>query len=93
LKLKITSKTLYNATTQLLGKAPKQLIDDRILLESKRLLIHTNATIKEIGFELGFIEPTNFIKFFRKYERMTPTAGSKVAAIGAGLFKKDFIQK
>jgi len=71
-RLKITSKTLYNATTQLLDKTPKQLIDDRILLESKRLLVHTNATIKEIGFELGFIEPTNFIKFFHKHEQITP---------------------
>jgi AraC family transcriptional regulator, transcriptional activator of pobA len=71
-KLKITNKTLSNATTQLLGKTPKQIIDDRILLESKRLLIHTNATIKEIGFELGFIEPTNFIKYFHKHEQITP---------------------
>ena len=71
-KLKITSKTLYNATTQMLDKTPKQLIDDRILVESKRLLVHTTATIKEIGFELGFIEPTNFIKFFHKHERITP---------------------
>jgi len=71
-KLKITNKTLSNATTQLLGKTPKQIIDDRILLESKRLLIHTNATIKEIGFELGFIEPTNFTKYFHKHEQITP---------------------
>jgi len=71
-KLKLTSKTLYNATTQLLDKTPKQIIDDRILLESKRLLVHTNSTIKEIGFELGFIEPTNFIKFFRAHEQITP---------------------
>ena len=71
-KLKVSSKTLYNATTQLLDKTPKQIIDDRILLESKRLLVHTSSTIKEIGFELGFVEPTNFIKFFRKHEQITP---------------------
>lgn len=71
-KLKITNKTLSNATIELSGKTPKQLIDGRILLESKRLLIHTNATIKEIGFELGFVEPTNFIKYFHKHERITP---------------------
>jgi AraC family transcriptional regulator, transcriptional activator of pobA len=70
--LKITNKTLSNATLHLLGKTPKQLIDERVLLESKRLLKHTNATIKEIGFELGFIEPTNFIKYFHKHEQKTP---------------------
>lgn len=70
--MKITNKTLCSATIQTIGKTPKQLIDERILLESKRLLIHTNATIKEIGFELGFIEPTNFIKYFHKHEEITP---------------------
>jgi AraC-like DNA-binding protein len=70
--LHISNKTLSNATIQILGKTPKELIDERILLEIKRLLIHTNSTIKEIGFELGFFEPTNFIKYFHKHEQITP---------------------
>jgi len=36
------------------------------------LLVYTNNSIKQIGFDLGFEEPTNFIKYFRKHEGKTP---------------------
>jgi AraC family transcriptional activator of pobA len=69
----ITEKRLNQATTKVLGKTPKEIIDDRIMLEAKRLLAHTNESIKEVGFTLGFEEPTNFIKYFRKHASSTPT--------------------
>lgn len=69
----ITEKRLNQATTKVLGKTPKEIIDDRIMLEAKRLLAHTNESIKEIGFSLGFEEPTNFIKYFKKHALTTPT--------------------
>lgn len=68
----ITEKRLNQATTKIMGRTPKQIIDERVLLEAKRLLAHTNDSIKEIGFELGFKEPTNFIKYFRKHSNLTP---------------------
>jgi AraC-like DNA-binding protein len=71
-KLIISEKRLNQATTKIVGKSPKVLIDDRILLEAKRLLVHGNQSIKEIGFQLGFDEPTNFIKYFRKHTDKTP---------------------
>ncbi|MCK9205683.1 MAG: AraC family transcriptional regulator [Salinivirgaceae bacterium] len=71
--LSVSEKRLNKVTSQILDKTPKQLIDDRILLEAKRLLAHNNASIKEIAFNLGFEEPTNFIKYFRKHTRNTPT--------------------
>ncbi|NII24337.1 helix-turn-helix domain-containing protein [Pseudoflavitalea sp. X16] len=69
----ITEKRLNQATTKVLGKTPKEIIDDRIMLEAKRLLAHTNESIKEVGFSLGFEEPTNFIKYFKKHALTTPT--------------------
>lgn len=71
-QLLITEKRLNQATSKVLGKSPKQMIDDRVLLEAKRLLAHTNDSAKEIGFALGFEEPTNFIKYFRKHTGTTP---------------------
>jgi len=71
-QLGITEKRLNQATSKVLDKSPKQMIDERIMLEAKRLLSHTNKSIKEIGFELGFDEPTNFIKYFRKHQNLTP---------------------
>lgn len=71
-EMHITEKRLSQATATILGKTPKQLITDRLLLEAKRHLAHSHLNVKEISFELGFEEPTNFIKFFRKYAGKTP---------------------
>jgi AraC-like DNA-binding protein len=70
--ISITVKRLNKATSKVLGKTPKQLIDARIILEAKRLLAHTSDSVKQIGFELGFDEPTNFIKYFKKHLLATP---------------------
>jgi len=72
-QLNTTPKRLNQATFKIFGKTPKNIIDDRVLLESKRLLSHTNASIKEISYSLGFEEPTNFIKYFKKHTANTPT--------------------
>ena len=71
-QLHITPKKLNQATKVVLGKSPKQIIDERVILEAKRLIAHTNESIKEIGFTLGFDEPTNFIKFFKNHQQITP---------------------
>ena len=71
-KINITEKRLNQASQKILGKSPKQMIDERLMLEAKRLLAHTNESVKEIGFALGFDEPTNFIKYFRKHSSLTP---------------------
>lgn len=72
-ELSISEKQLHKATTTLLNKSPKQIIAERILLEAKRLLAHSNQPIKEIAYELGYDEPTNFIKYFRKHTNSTPS--------------------
>lgn len=68
----ISVKQLNKATGALLDKSPKQIIDERVMLEAKRLLVHSNMPVKEIGYELGFNEPTNFIKYFKKHSGSTP---------------------
>jgi AraC-like DNA-binding protein len=72
-KIHISEKRLSKATAKILGKSPKEIINDRVLLEAKRLLVHTSQSIKEIGFQLGFAEPTNFIKYFKLQTRITPS--------------------
>ncbi|MFL9483242.1 AraC family transcriptional regulator [Chitinophagaceae bacterium LWZ2-11] len=71
-KLHVSEKRLNQATSKVLGKTPKELIDERVLLEAKRLLSHSSESIKEISFDLGFEEPTNFIKYFKKHVTQTP---------------------
>lgn len=71
-KMNVSSKRLNQTTSKIFGKTPKNIIDDRILLECKRLLVHTNDSVKEIAYSLNFEELTNFIKYFKKHTGKTP---------------------
>ena len=70
----ISEKRLGQATAKVLGKSPKEIINDRILLEAKRLLAHTHLSIKEIGQDLGFEDPAYFVRYFKKNAATTPVA-------------------
>ncbi|HKN52718.1 MAG TPA: helix-turn-helix transcriptional regulator [Amycolatopsis sp.] len=56
------------------GDTAKALIDARVALEAKRLLVHTDLPVATIGHRLGFTEPTNFGKFFTRETGLTPGA-------------------
>lgn len=73
-QLFISAKVLTHITQLMLGKTPKQLLDERVLLEARRLLVHTENPIKTISFYIGFDETTNFNKFFKKHSGQTPAA-------------------
>jgi AraC-like DNA-binding protein len=51
---------------------PKALIDQRICLEAKRLLVYSTLSGSSLSSLLGFSEPTNFVKFFRRTTGTTP---------------------
>lgn len=70
-------KTLNQTCRQYVGLTAKQFINQRILLESKRLLAYTKASVKEITWQLGFEEGTHFGKFFKKKMQKTPLAFRK----------------
>ncbi|WBU90883.1 AraC family transcriptional regulator [Cellulophaga omnivescoria] len=72
-QLNVTQKRLSAATLKVMDITPKQMIDARVILEAKRLLVHTLDSVKEIGYTLGFEEPTNFVKYFKKHQGFTPT--------------------
>ncbi|HEX5064338.1 MAG TPA: helix-turn-helix domain-containing protein [Kofleriaceae bacterium] len=56
------------------GKSTKLVIDERVVLEQKRLLAHTDVSVKELADRTGFDEPTNLVKFFRHHTGTTPDA-------------------
>ena len=72
-KLSCTEKTLSRACIKIAGLPTKVLIQRRVALEAKRLLAHTNQPVKEISHQLGFTEPTNFVKFFRRVAGEVPS--------------------
>lgn len=54
------------------NKTTSQLIKARILNEAKNLLFHTNWDIAEVGYTLGFEQPSYFNNFFKKLTKTTP---------------------
>ncbi|MBX2875129.1 MAG: AraC family transcriptional regulator [Saprospiraceae bacterium] len=71
--LHITPKHLSHTLKSLTGKTAKEIIQDRLVLEAKRLLFHTNLTIKEIAYRLGYEEPLHFSSFFKKQAGESPS--------------------
>jgi AraC-like DNA-binding protein len=65
-------KTLSNLFAKYNHKSPLQIIQERIVLETKRLLIYTDKTVKEIAYDLGFEETGSLFKLFKKYTTKTP---------------------
>jgi AraC-like DNA-binding protein len=68
----ISPRRLGELLAEHTGKSTKRLVDDRVILELKRLLVHTDVSVKELAERSGFEEPTNLVKFFRKHTRTTP---------------------
>jgi AraC family transcriptional activator of pobA len=76
-KLGISSKRLNQILKDKLDKTGMQIIHDRIILEAKRLIIHSEQTIKEISFELGFSDRPYFSRFFKKQTGESPDSFQK----------------
>jgi AraC-like DNA-binding protein len=70
--LHITPNYLNAICTRRKGKAAGEVIRDRIILEAKRLLTHSDKTIMQIAYDLGFEDNSYFGRFFRKYCDQTP---------------------
>ncbi|MEO0570543.1 MAG: helix-turn-helix domain-containing protein [Bacteroidota bacterium] len=68
----ISTKSLNKITSTAVHKTAKAFLDEVHLKQIKRLLINSNRSIKEIAYESGFEEPTNFYKFFKRQTDLTP---------------------
>jgi AraC-like DNA-binding protein len=80
-ELFITPKHLNAVIKSALGYTAKEYIQDRVITEAKRMLLHTSYTMKEIGFHLGFNDPVHFSSFFRKCTGISPSEFKRSNAI------------
>lgn len=72
--LAITPKTLNNCLKKISGKTCVELIQERTLTEAKRMLLYTDKSSKEIGYELNFKDNSYFTRFFNKLTGHTPSS-------------------
>lgn len=68
----MTTKTLNNVTQSIIHKSAKTFINEIVIIQSKRLIINSQNSLTEIAYQVGFTEPTNFFKYFRKYTGVSP---------------------
>jgi len=64
---------LNRIVKELSGKTVKEHIQNRIIVAAKRLIYFSNLSLKEIAFDLGFDELSNFSAFFKKCTNQTPS--------------------
>ena len=54
------------------GKPAIAHIQERMVLEARRMLFHSEYSLKEIGFDLGFSDASYFSRFFKRETGVTP---------------------
>lgn len=66
-------KTISNLFAKMGARKPLQYIQDRIKLEARRLLKHSDKPVTEIAYELGYEDIHAFSRFFKKQEGVSPS--------------------
>lgn len=70
--LHVTAAVLNKASKQFFRKTLTALIAERLIIEAKRQLYLTTKPVKEIAFELGYIDEFYFSRFFKKNVGVSP---------------------
>ena len=70
--LNITPKALGKATKTHFNRTLTDLISERIIIEAKRELYLTNKTVKEIAYDLGYLDEHHFSRFFKNKVDISP---------------------
>lgn len=71
-ELHVTERRLNEAVRQATGKTASTLIQERILLEAKRLLTQSELGVSEVCYRLNFDDPAYFSRFFKKHTASSP---------------------
>jgi len=77
-QLNITPIYLSECVKKATGISAKKILSNYMTLKAKALLQQTTNSVAEIAYNMGFDEPTNFIKFFKNNEGVTPAAFRKL---------------
>lgn len=71
-ELGVTVNHLNDVIRAETGRSAGELLRQRRLLDAKRLLLHSDLSVSEIGYETGFHDPSYFSRFFRRETGGTP---------------------
>jgi len=77
--LHVTPGHLNDVIKNTVGKTAKQIIDEKRVMEAKRLLFWANYSLKEIAGLLSFEDDSYFNRFFKKHTGYTPSVFQREA--------------
>ena len=72
--LAVTPKQLRSACERVAHMSPLRIVQERLLLEAKRLMLYSNMSVAEAGYYLGFADPAYFSRFFTRGAGRSPRA-------------------
>lgn len=72
--LYVTPGHLNDLIKTMTGKTAKQLIDEKRVMEAKRLLFWREHSVKEIARQLNFEDDAYFNRYFKKHTGQTPAS-------------------
>lgn len=72
--LGLAPDTLAQALGRVVGRTTKQIIADRLVVEAKRYLQYTDNSVKEIAAALGYRDPFQFSRAFKRLTGVAPLA-------------------
>ena len=70
--LNISPNYLNAICKEIYNKTVSEIIQERVILEAKRLLAHTGLSVSEISYKLGFEDNSYFGRYFKKAVGMPP---------------------
>ncbi len=79
--LGVTRAQLHAACVRALGLAPLKLVHARLMAEARLRLQDTAQPVEQIGYGLGFRDPSYFNRFFRRLSGLSPGAYRKASRI------------
>ncbi|MDZ7878620.1 MAG: AraC family transcriptional regulator [Saprospiraceae bacterium] len=71
-QLGVTARTLSTYATLYSGKTAKDIIQERLIIEAKRLLTFTDSGITQIAFQLAYEDASYFCRSFKKQTQVSP---------------------
>jgi AraC family transcriptional activator of pobA len=74
LELKITQVHLNRICQAVKGKTAQQIVQAHTIRKAHNYLLYTSLSVAEIAYELQFVDPGYFTRFFRKQTGLSPGA-------------------
>ena len=70
--LRVNERSLNEAVRRATGTTAAKLIRERVMLEAKRLLLHSEVSVAEVADRLSFEDPAYFSRAFKKHTGRSP---------------------